>query len=128
MAEPDSEHVVDEAAVDKEVIFESVEDHVLVQGVKDSGPRRCRRSPHRCTSFLFEPTISEAKNIISHHQFQCGYESRRIVVFPTPAIVEEELLDEAKGWRCWYVRVHRNRVARKQACVCWDFECTELTF
>ena len=128
MAEPNSEHVVDEAAVDEEVIFKSREDHVLVQRIEDGCPRRCRRSPHRSTSFLLKPAISEAKDVVLHHQFQRGCESRGIVVFPTSLIIEEILFDETKGRRCWDVGVHRDRIAREQACVGRDLECTKLAF
>ena len=40
MAEPDSEDVVDEMAIDEEVVSEPVEDHILEQGVEDCCPRR----------------------------------------------------------------------------------------
>ena len=128
MAEPNSEHVVDETAVDEELVFKPVEDHVLVQGIKNRSPRRCRRSPHRSTSFLLEPAIPEAKDVVSHHQFQRGCESLGIVVFPTSLVIEEVLFNETKGRRCWYVSIHRDRVAREQACVGWDLEPIELAF
>jgi hypothetical protein len=63
-----------------------------VQGIEDSDPRRCWRSPHRSTSFLLKPAISKAKDVISHHQFQRGCESCAIIVFPTSLIIEEVLL------------------------------------
>lgn len=106
VTEPDSEYIVDESAVEKEVLFPPWHQLVFMECIKNSCPGRGRGNSHSRPRNLPPVGISELEKVVSEDQLQCLYE----VFGVCPTFCTKVGGDFRNCWFSFDVCVHRRRV------------------